>query len=100
MHGLNRIKAINEKAAADQLASKSKRPATFNRSGNNGRPRFPATSELTDRRPAPHGDPLGSAALNATGKSETTSENRANENADYDRGFMDGYDAALLYVGL
>ncbi len=61
MHGLDRIIGSNAFAAGKQLDSKTKRPATFDRAANNGRPRFPATSELTDRRPAPHGDPLTAA---------------------------------------
>jgi hypothetical protein len=56
MHGLETLKALNERAAKAQRKA-SKRPATLTRKANEGR--FPTTEERNaDRRPAPHGDPL------------------------------------------
>jgi hypothetical protein len=58
MHGLERIKAENERAAKAQRESKTERPETFDRRKANGK-RWPTTDERSaDRRPAPHGDPL------------------------------------------
>ena len=85
MHGLNRIKAANEKAANDQLASKSKRPASFDRNKVNG-----AAFPRADRsKTAPHGDPL---------TRPTAKENAVAPNEDYDRGFTEGYSAAIDYL--